>query len=44
MVRNYKRKTVKTYSEDTLRKCLAAVKAEKISMTKPRNNMAFLMV
>ena len=34
MVRNYKRKTVKTYSEDTLRKCLAAVKAGKISMNK----------
>ena len=32
MVRNYKRKTVKTYSEDTLRKCLVAVKAGKISM------------
>ena len=34
MVRNYKRKTVQTYSEDTLRKCLAAVKAEKKSMNK----------
>ena len=34
MVRNYKRKTVTTYSEDTLRKCLAAVKAGKISMNK----------
>ena len=34
MVRNYKRKTVKSYSENTLRKCLAAVKAGKISMNK----------
>ena len=34
MVRNYKRKTVKSCSEDTLRKCLAAVKAGKISMNK----------
>ena len=34
MVLNYKCKTVKSYSEDTLQKCLAAVKAGKISMNK----------
>ena len=34
MVRNYKGKTVKSYSEDTLRKCLAAVKAGKLYMNK----------
>ena len=34
MVRNYKHKTVKSYSEDTFRKCLAAAKAGKISLNK----------
>ena len=34
MVRNCKCKTVKTYSENTLRKCLAAVKAGKVSINK----------
>ena len=34
MVRNYQRKTVKSYSKDTLQKCLAAVKAGKMSMNK----------
>ena len=34
MVRNCQCKTVKSYSEFTLQKCLAAVKAGKISMNK----------
>ena len=34
MVRNYQGKTVKSYSKDTLQKCLAAVKAGKMSMNK----------
>ena len=34
MVRNYKQTTIKKYSVETLRKCLAEIKAGKISMSK----------